>query len=102
MRPRELFGVGVRLLAVWFWTQAAYWGYWAAMKATNTDMGNPPISQREDMGYMVLYLLLGFALMRGANGLVWVAYGDAPKPSALDTGSSGGPGSLGETAPTTQ
>ena len=65
MRPRELFGVGVRILAVWFWTQAAYWGYWAAVKSAGTGMGNPEIPPREDMGYMFFYAVLGFALMGG-------------------------------------
>ena len=47
MRPRELFGVGVRILAVWFWTQAAYWGYWSVMKSAFEGMGNPAVSARE-------------------------------------------------------
>jgi hypothetical protein len=79
MRPRELFGVGVRLLAVWFLTQAIYWGYWEAVKGLDDGLGNPAISAREDGAYMIVYGLLGIALMTGARALVWLAYGDAPK-----------------------
>ena len=82
MRPREMFGVGVRILAVWFWTQAAYWGYWAAVKSAGTGMGNPNVTLREDVGYMIFNTLMGIALMTGAHALVWLAYGDAPKKEA--------------------
>ena len=78
MRPRELFGVGVRILAIWFWTQAAYWGYWGAVKAADTGMGNRSISTREDIAYMIFNALVGIALMVGARAFVWLAYGDAP------------------------
>ena len=81
MLPRELFGVGVRILAVWFWTQAVYWGFWGIVKALGTGLGNPKISEREDAAEMVLYMLLGVALMKGARALIWLGYGDAPKPS---------------------
>ena len=79
MGPRDLFGVGVRILAVWFWTQAAYWGYWAVVKSAGTGMGNPGITPREDVGYMIFYVLAGIALMTAARALVWLAYGDAAK-----------------------
>ena len=79
MRSRELFGVGVRILAVWFWSQAAYWGYFAFIKSLGNGLGNPNISAREDVAYMVLYAILGTALMSGARALVWLAYGDAPR-----------------------
>ena len=78
MRPRDLFGVGVRILAVWFWAEAACWGYWAAVKTASPDLGNRAITPREDIGYMMLYFLLGVALMVGARALTWLAYGDAP------------------------
>jgi hypothetical protein len=82
MRPRELFGVGVRILAVWFWTQAAYWGYWAAVKSAGTGLGNPNVSARDDASYMIFYALLGIALMAGVRPLVWLAYGGVSKRDA--------------------
>ena len=80
MRPRELFGVGVRILAVWFWTQAAFWGYWGAVKSFAPVYGNPTIPQQQYLGYAIFYALLGVILMLGARVLAWVAYGDAPRP----------------------
>jgi len=79
MRPRDLFGVGVRILAIWFWTQALYWGYFALVKTWGIGLGNPKISPREDAAYAIFYALLGVMLMAGARALVWVGYGDAPK-----------------------
>ena len=79
MRPRDLFGVGVRILAVWFWTQAAFWGYWSALKAFGVVVGNPSVSLRQDVGGVILYGLLGVFLMGGARALVWLAYGDDQK-----------------------
>jgi hypothetical protein len=82
MRPRDLFGVGVRILAVWFWTQTAYWGYFDFIKSLGNGLGNPNISAREDAAYMILNGILGIVLMAGARVLVWIAYGDAPKSDA--------------------
>ena len=79
MRLRDLFGAAVRLLGLWFWTQAAYWGYFALLKVHSASLGNPNIPQAEDIAYAVLYTLLGSFLFAGANGIVWLAYGDAPK-----------------------
>jgi hypothetical protein len=78
MRPRDLFGVGVRILAVWFWTMAAYYGFWAFIKSVGTaPIGN--ISIREDISWMIYYVLVGVFLMSGARGLTWLGYGDVSK-----------------------
>jgi hypothetical protein len=79
MSPREIFGVGLRLLAVWFWTLAAYWGFWAAAKSIGHFAGNSSISPREDVCLAIFYALLGIFLMSGARALVWIAYGDATR-----------------------
>lgn len=81
---RGFFDAGVRLLAVWFCTQAAYWAYWAAVKSAGTALGNPQVPVREDIASASLYLLLGLFLFVGARALTWLAYGDAPRqPSAV-------------------
>jgi hypothetical protein len=85
MKPREIFGAGVRLLAVWFWTLAVYWGFWSAAKSIGHFAGNSSISPREDICLAIFYALLGVFLMSGARALVWLAYGDASKPP-LDAG----------------
>ena len=84
MLARGFFDAGVRLLAVWFCTQAAYWAYWATLKSSGTGLGNPAIPLRECIAYASLYLLLGLFLFVGARALTWLAYGDAPKqPSTV-------------------
>ena len=89
MKPREVFGIGVRLLGVWFWSQAVYWAFWAYMKYAETGLGNPTITAREDLAYACLYLLLGTALFIGAGWLVWLAYGETrPKPVKDEDASS--------------
>jgi hypothetical protein len=82
MLARGFFGAGVRLLAVWFWTQAAYMAYWAALKSLGTGLGNPSVPVREDIAYASLYLLIGLFLFVGAGALTWLAYGDAPKQTS--------------------
>lgn len=78
MRPRDLFGVGVRLLAVWIWTSAAYYGFLAFMKSVGTaPTNNYPI--HGDISLMVFNVVLGAFLMKGARSLIWLAYGDRPK-----------------------
>jgi hypothetical protein len=75
MKAREYFGVAVRLLGVWFWSQAVYWAFWAYLKGSEIGIGNPNISAREDLAHACIYLLLGTALFLGSTWLVWLAYG---------------------------
>jgi hypothetical protein len=82
MKARELFGVGVRLMSVWFLSQAFHWSVWAYLKNAQTGLGNPAISAREDITYACLYLILGTALFVGCNALVVLAYG---APSTAET-----------------
>ena len=80
MRPRDLFGVALRILAIWFWTQAAFWIYWAALKYAGTGLGGTASPVREDSARVIIYTLLGIGLMAGARALTWLAYGDASAP----------------------
>jgi hypothetical protein len=43
-------------------------------------LGNPNITAREDLATALFYLLVGLILIAGAKTLIWLAYGDAPKP----------------------
>jgi hypothetical protein len=81
MRPRELFGVGVRLLAVWFWTLAGYSGFWCFLKSVGNGPASAQLTQRQDISFMIYYVLVGVFLMAGARGLTWLAYGDMQKNS---------------------
>jgi hypothetical protein len=88
MRPRELFGVGVRILAVWSWTQAAYTGFWGLLKSFGNSGSGSALTPHADFSLMIFYVLLGAFLMGGARALVWLAYGDAPNTaSGADDGS---------------
>jgi hypothetical protein len=82
MRPRELFGVGIRILAVWCWMQGAYWGYRAIVKSLSPGAGNPNVPMPEDVASFIFYVLIGAILMGGAGALIWLGYGDAPKTGA--------------------
>jgi hypothetical protein len=79
MRPRDLFGVGIRILAVWYWGQTSYYGAYAISKTAGYVVGNPEISAREDAIFMIAYAIMGTVLWVAARTLVWLAYGDAPK-----------------------
>ena len=91
MKPRDVFGIGVRLLGVWFWSQAIYWAFWTYMKYAQTGLGNPAITAREDLAYACLYLLLGTILFLGAGWLAWLAYGDARPKTVKDEDASAEP-----------
>ncbi len=84
MRPRDLFGLGVRLIGVWIWTEAAYWAYFAAMKGAGTGIGSASVPVHDDLANAILYALVGTALFVGAPFLVWLAYGYAPRHQADD------------------
>jgi len=86
MRPRDLFGVAVRVIGLWFLTQSAYWFFWAAVKSHNPGMGNPNISIPEDLAYAILYLALGGIMLLLADPIVWFVYGLPPRVTPSDEG----------------
>lgn len=77
MKPRELFGVGVRILAVWFFTQAGVYSYVALIKSLG--VGNAKAAAITDVAYVIMYALLGIVLMATARWWAWVAYGEESK-----------------------
>jgi len=84
MRPRDLFGVGIRLIGLYFLSQAFYWGFWLIAKTqTHGALGNPKISAGEDAAYALLYLVLGLLLMVLADHIVLICYG--PQRVASDS-----------------
>jgi hypothetical protein len=76
----------LRLLAVWYWAQAAYTGFWGVLKSFGNGVGNPHLSTHEDFSFMIFYVLLGVFLMSGARTLVWLAYGDDKKAELVGDG----------------
>jgi hypothetical protein len=84
MRPRDLFGVAVRVIGFWFFTQAAYWAYWAALKSHDVSLGNPNVSMREDIATATLYVLMGLIAVVAADPIVWLCYGLPPRKNPDD------------------
>lgn len=74
MRARDLFGVGVRLMGVWFFTDALYWAFFAAVKSGGGP-GNPRLSVAQDTAEAVIYVLTGAFLLLMADWLVRALYG---------------------------
>jgi len=84
MKPRELFGLAVRVLRLWFLTQNLYWFLWATFKTNDPNFGNRAVSPHEDMAYGIIYLILGVLLILCADPIVWVVYGMPQKLKPLD------------------
>jgi len=84
MKPRELFGVAVRVIGFWFLTQAFYWFFWFAVKAHDPHAGNPNIPNAEDLESATLYILLGGVTLLLADLIVWAIYGLPPRPASSD------------------
>jgi|tagenome__1003787_1003787.scaffolds.fasta_scaffold19780056_3 hypothetical protein len=86
MRPRDLFGVGIRLMGVYFFTQAIYWGFWAVSKAeTHGVIGNPNVSVAENSAYALIYLVSSLLLLFLADHIVLVCYGPQIRTKPRDT-----------------
>jgi hypothetical protein len=81
MRPRDLFGVAVRVLGVWFLSQNLYWFLWAAIKSNDVSFGNQHVPPHENIAYGIIYFVLGVLLLLCADPIVWIVYGWPPKPS---------------------
>jgi len=81
--PRALFGVAIRVLGIWFLTEAAYSAFWAVLKA-KTAIGNANISSGEHAAFAFFWALLGLFLLCAADPLVWLAYGYPSKVTAPD------------------
>ena len=74
MRPRDLFGVAVRVIGMWLLTQAAYWAYFAVLKSS-PGLGNPNIPQAEDVAMAAYYCCAGLLLIVLADTIVRAVYG---------------------------
>lgn len=88
MKPRELFGLAVRVLGLWFLTQSFYYFLLAALKANDPHVLTRGISPHEDMAYGIPFLVLSALLLLCADPIVWIVYGLPPKltlPEAADT-----------------
>lgn len=74
MRARDLFGVGLRLMGVWFLYNACYAGLYLGMKQVDLPL-NSQVSMTQDKLLVAFYLALGFVLLVLANRIVALCYG---------------------------
>jgi hypothetical protein len=74
MRPRDLFGVGLRLLGVWFVYDACYAGLYLGMKQANLPL-NSQVSVTQDKLLVGFYLALAFVLLILTDKIVTLCYG---------------------------
>lgn len=78
MRPRDLFGVALRVLGVWFAYMAAYAALYVAMKESGMAI-NSQISATQDKLLVGFYLALAFILLVLPNHIVALCYGPEKK-----------------------
>jgi hypothetical protein len=74
MRPRDLFGVALRVLGVWFLYDACYAGLYLVMKEADMQL-NSQVSVTQDKLLVGFYLALAFVLLVLANRIVALCYG---------------------------
>ncbi|HEX4027929.1 MAG TPA: hypothetical protein VHX18_09930 [Rhizomicrobium sp.] len=74
MRPRDLFGVALRVLGVWFVYNACYAGFFLGMKEANLPL-NSQVSMTQDKLLVGFYLALAFVLLALADRIVALCYG---------------------------
>jgi hypothetical protein len=78
MRPRDLFGVALRVLGVWFVYLAAYAALYVAMKESSMAI-NSQVSATQDKLLVGFYLALAFILLVLPNHIVALCYGPEKK-----------------------
>jgi hypothetical protein len=78
MQPRDIFGVALRVLGVWFLYDACYAGLYLAMKQADLPL-NSQVSMTQDKLLVGFYLALAFVLLILANRIVALCYGPEKK-----------------------
>lgn len=79
MRAKDLFGVGLRLMGVWFLYDACYAGLYLGMKEASLPL-NSQVSMTQDKLLVAFYLALAFVLLVLADRIVAVCYGPDRNP----------------------
>ena len=74
MNPRDLFGVGLRLLGIWFLSDAVYRGVYLFLKIQNL-YNSTTISGTADKFLIGVNFLAAMILLKGANQIVRLCYG---------------------------
>jgi hypothetical protein len=74
MKPRDLFGVALRVLGVWFLYDAANAGLYLGMKEAALGI-NSQVSMPQDKLLVGFYLALAFILLILTDKIVALCYG---------------------------
>jgi hypothetical protein len=83
MRPRDLFGVAVRVLGLWEIINGVYTCFYGALKF-NIGIGNANVTPSEHYAFATFYAVLGVLLITFADPIVWLVYGLPPKSIPSD------------------
>ena len=73
MQPRDLFGVALRVLGIWFLSDAAYRCVYLILKVQESFTNQVPATA--DKLLIGLYFLMALILLAGASGIVRLCYG---------------------------
>jgi hypothetical protein len=73
MQPRDLFGVALRMLGIWFLSDAGYRGVYLILKIQAKLSSEVPATA--DKLLIGFYVLMALILLAGANGIVRLCYG---------------------------
>jgi hypothetical protein len=74
MQARDLFGVALRVLGVWFLCQAGSYAVVTALKLAG-GLTTSSVLMAEDKIFCGFYLLLAFVLLAGTEKIVNLFYG---------------------------
>ena len=83
MRPRELFGVIVRVMGFWFLTYSAYYALWIVWRLHGGE-GDKYITVGQLEGDALIDMVRGLAILLLADPIVWIFYGLPPKKTSTN------------------
>ena len=83
MRPRDWFGVAVRVIGLWFLAQAAHSALWFVWR-TQGGEGDKFVPTGEHAGAALISFVVGLTIWLMADPITWVFYGLPPRPAPLE------------------
>ena len=74
MQARDLFGVALRILGIWFLVQAGLYAVFLAMRLTGQTLNaaTPMVEEKLLIGF---YLAIGFILLAATDKIIRLFYG---------------------------
>lgn len=82
MRPRDLFGVALRAIAVWeIIGEGAYSLFWGFFKYRAGYPGASSATPEQHYAFAIYYITVGLLLLIFADPIVWMVYGPSKRDS---------------------